>query len=160
MKSVASQSLAVAVGGPVGGTEAFGLLLEGYQRLISSVEADLKADSGMTLSELEVLIHLGNETDYRLRPKDLADRSVMSTSGCTRLLDRLERQELVSRHSHGSDRRGLLVELTPRGRRLLESVLPDHHASLQAHFWSVITGTELQRLGATMRKVRDANGVR
>ena len=70
--------------------QAFGLLLEGYQRLAARIEADLKADTGLSLSELEVLIHLANEPDGQLRPRDLADKCVMTTSGCTRLLDRLD----------------------------------------------------------------------
>ncbi len=136
---------------------AFGFLLEGAQRLFAAIEADLKADSGMTLSELEVLIHLGQEPDGGLRPRDLADRCVMSTSGCTRLLDRLEEQRLVERQAHDGDRRGLVVVLTVRGRRWLESVLPDHFASLRAHFWSSLSDRELQQLGELMAKVRDSN---
>lgn len=139
------------------GIEGFGHLLEGYQRLVAAVEADLKAETGMTLSELEVLIRLVNEPEHRLRPRDLANSCVMSTSGCTRLLDRLEQQQLIKRHPHGSDRRGLMVEVTKRGTRLLEAVLPDHHASLEKHFCSAVTTTELAQLSVIMRKIRDAN---
>jgi len=136
---------------------AFGFLLEGSQRLLAAIEADMKADSGMSLSELEVLIHLAQEAESGVRPRDLADRCVMSTSGCTRLLDRLEQQRLVKRRPHGSDRRGLVVVLTVRGRRWLESVLPDHYASLRSHLWSALGERELLQLGESMRKVRDAN---
>lgn len=135
--------------------QAFGLLLEGYQRLASRIEADLKADSGLSLSELEVLIHLANEPDGQLRPRDLADKCVMTTSGCTRLLDRLEDQKMLERHPHDSDRRGLVVELTHRGRRWLESILPEHLESLERHLWSVLSDRELRQLGAMMRKIRD-----
>jgi DNA-binding MarR family transcriptional regulator len=139
------------------GVLAFGHLLEGYQRLSTVVEAELKATTGMTVSEIEVLIRLANEPGNQLRPSDLAEMCVMSTSGCTRLLDRLERQQLVERQPHESDRRGLVVELTQRGRRLLESVLPAHFASLDTHLWSVLSDRELQQLSAIMRKIRDAN---
>lgn len=137
--------------------QAFGLLLEGYQRLAANIEADLKADTGLSLSELEVLIHLANESDGQLRPRELADKSVMTTSGCTRLLDRLEEQQLLERHPHGSDRRGLVIELTTRGRRWLDSILPEHYESLEQHLWNAISDRELRQLGATMRKIRDAN---
>lgn len=137
--------------------QAFGLLLEGYQRMATAVEADLKVDADMTLSELEVLIRLANNPDRPLRPGDLADQCVMSTSGCTRLLDRLEQQRLIERHPHDSDRRGLVIELTNRGVRWLESVLPGHFDSIERHLWSVINDRELQQLGATMRKIRNAH---
>ena len=135
--------------------QAFGLLLEGYQTLVAKIEADLKADTGLVLSELEVLIHLANEPDRQLRPRDLAEKCVMTTSGCTRLLDRLEEQRMIERHPHESDRRGLVVELTTRGRRWLESVLPEHYESLERHFWSVVSDRELSQLATTMRKIRD-----
>ena len=149
-------------GGPIGelgleGVQAFGLLLEGYQRLVVAVEADLKADAGMTLTELEVLIHLANESDCQLRPRDLAEKCVMSTGGCTRLLDRLEQQQLIARRPHVDDRRGLIVELTSRGRTWLESVLPEHFASLETHLWSALTERELRNLATLMRKIRDAS---
>jgi len=152
-------------GDPIGqirldGVQAFGLLLEGYQRLVAAVEADLKADAGMTLTELEVLIHLANESDGQLRPRDLAEKCVMSTSGCTRLLDRLEQQQLIARSPHVDDRRGLVVALTSRGRRWLESVLPQHFASLETHLWSVLTERELRSLSTLMRKIRDAGPAR
>jgi DNA-binding MarR family transcriptional regulator len=139
------------------GVIAFGHLLEGSQRLLTEVETDLKNSRDITVSEAEVLIRLANSTDNQLRPKELAEQCVMSTSGCTRLLDRLEKQNLVRRKPHGTDRRGLVVELTDGGRELLESVLPDHLNSLETRLWSVLTKTELKQLSTIMRKIRDAN---
>jgi len=139
------------------GVIAFGHLLEGSQRLLTEVEADLKDSSDITVSEAEVLIRLANSPNNQLRPKELAEQCVMSTSGCTRLLDRLERQNLVRRKPHGTDRRGLVVELTDNGRDLPTSVLPDHLDSLDARLWSVLTKAELKQLSTIMRKIRDAN---
>jgi|GEM_PF-4939585 len=136
---------------------AFGHLLEGYQRLLCCVENDLKTDSGMAIQELEVLIRLTNEPEEKLRPSDLADKCVMSNSGCTRLLDRLEEKKYIKRTQHGIDRRGLVVELTKRGKQKLESVLPNHYLSLEENLWSVLTKTELDSLSKIMQKVRDAN---
>ena len=81
----------------------------------------------------------------------------MSTGGCTRLLDRLEQQQLIARRPHVDDRRGLIVELTSRGRTWLESVLPEHFASLETHLWSALTERELRNLATLMRKIRDAS---
>ena len=139
------------------GVIAFGHLLEGSQRLLAEVEADLKDSRDITVSEAEVLIRLANSANNQLRPKELAEQCVMSTSGCTRLLDRLEKQNLVQRKPHGTDRRGLVIELTGDGRELLESVLPDHLNSLETRLWSVLTKAELKQLSTIMRKIRDAN---
>jgi len=138
------------------GVVAFGHVLEGSQRLVALVEADLRAAAGMTLSELEVLVRLANDPDDGCRPGDLAEQSVMTTSGATRLLDRLEDQGLVRRCPHPSDRRGLLVVLTDTGTQRLREVLPRHYESLERHLWSALDDVELHQLSALMRKVRDA----
>ena len=139
------------------GVVAFGHLLEGSQRLLTQVESDLKDTGNITVAEAEVLIRLANSPGNQLRPKELAEQCVMSTSGCTRLLDRLEKQKLVRRKPHESDRRGLVVELTANGRRTLERILPAHLASLENRLWSVLTKAELKQLSSIMRKIRDAN---
>ena len=50
-----------------------------------------------------------------------------------------------------------MVSLTVRGGRWLESVLPDHYASLRAHLWTALGERELLQLGESIRKVRDPN---
>lgn len=52
---------------------------------------------------------------YRMRPADLAASVMLTSSGITKRLDRLEASGLVVRHPDPQDRRGLLIELTPAG---------------------------------------------
>lgn len=136
---------------------AFGHLLEGSQRLLALLETELRAAAAMSMSELEVLIRLANSDDRQTRPSELAEQCVMTSGGTTRLLDRLEAQQLIERLPHPSDRRGCLVRLTDAGADLLASLLPSHFASLERRFWSVLSDDEISALSNTMRKIRDAN---
>jgi DNA-binding MarR family transcriptional regulator len=63
---------------------------------------------------------------YRMRPADLAASVMLTSSGITKRLDRLETAGLVERHPDPQDRRGLLIELTPAGRELIDAALADH----------------------------------
>ncbi len=136
---------------------AFGHLLEGSQQLLVLLEADLKASSSMSMSEVEVLMRHANAPQHQARPSDLADQCVMTSGGTTRLLDRLESQGLIQREPHPTDRRGSVVSLTDDGADRLAALLPSHFDSLDRLFWSVLSDEEIRVLGGIMRKVRDAN---
>lgn len=59
-------------------------------------------------------------------PSEFAERANVTRATITGLLDGLERENLVQRQPHPSDRRMLTVRLTDRGNALLENILPDH----------------------------------
>jgi len=68
-----------------------------HAALAKQLDAELEAAHGLPLSSYEVLINLQAAPDQRLRMADLADRALLSRSGMTRLVDRLERQGLLAR---------------------------------------------------------------
>ncbi|MBU6423204.1 MAG: MarR family transcriptional regulator [Chloroflexota bacterium] len=78
----------------------------------------------MDLSEYDVLVTLSTAPPEGVRPSDLAERALLTRSGMTRLLQRLEERGLVERHACPLDRRGRFVALTPPGRRLLRRAAP------------------------------------
>jgi DNA-binding MarR family transcriptional regulator len=59
-------------------------------------------------------------------PSEFAERANVTRATITGLLDGLERENLVRRQPHPSDRRMLTVHLTEQGSALLENILPDH----------------------------------
>jgi DNA-binding MarR family transcriptional regulator len=138
-------------------SEVFGLLTQGYQRLVTAINRDLKTDADITLPALTALIHVADAPDHQIRPSDLAQKCAISPSGCTRLLDRLEERSLVERSPHDTDRRYVVVQLTSSGRRTLDSALPTYHASLDRHLGNAVNGSDLTRLGATMGNIAAAN---
>jgi DNA-binding MarR family transcriptional regulator len=81
-----------------------------------------------------------------MRMCDLAESVLLSRSGLTRLIDRLEREGLVARHSCQQDARGAYAGLTEAGRAKLAAVRPTHLAGVRAHFLAHFSDDEMARL--------------
>ena len=84
-----------------------------------------------------------------MRMCDLAESVLLSRSGLTRLIDRLEREGLVARHSCQQDARGAYAGLTEAGRAKLAAVRPTHLAGVRAHFLAHFDEDEMDRWPAT-----------
>jgi len=134
---------------------AFGLLLEAHAAVTAHVERELHEAAGISGHEFGVLLRLARTPGHHLRMTDLADGAALSTSGMTRLVDRLEAAGLVERATCPNDRRGMEAVLTAKGRRLVEKILPAHLASLERHV-SEPLGGRLEQLEAPMRALRDS----
>ena len=87
---------------------------------------------------------------YRMRPADLAASVMLTSSGITKRLDRLEAAGLVVRHPDPQDRRGLLIELTPAGRELVDAALADHVAA-EHQLLASLTPDDRDRLAGLLR---------
>src|SRR5207237_4046453 len=74
--------------------------------------------------EFEVLIRLARSPGGQLRMTDLSAQTTLTTSGVTRVIDRLERDGLVCRQACPSDRRSSYAVITADGRKRLDAVLP------------------------------------
>lgn len=102
--------------------------------LTTALERDL-APTGLTLGDYQVLVHLSEAEDQRLRMCDLATRLQLSPSGLTRRLDGLVRAGHVERTGSPDDRRVMLAVLTPAGRALLGTAAPVHVRSVRARIF-------------------------
>jgi DNA-binding MarR family transcriptional regulator len=90
-----------------------------HSALAKQLDAQLEAEHDLPLSSYEVLITLRSAPGRRLRMAELADAVLLSRSGMTRLVDRLERDGLLVRDTCASDARGCFAVLTPAGDELL-----------------------------------------
>ena len=123
-------------------------LLATHATLIGRLDTELERDHGLPLSSYEVLMYLADADDQRLRMGELADRLLLSRSGITRLVDRLERQGMIARERCEDDGRGYYAVLTPAGRERLDAARPDHLAGVRRHFLSQLEPGELEALAA------------
>ena len=89
---------------------------------------------------------------YRLSPRELADASMLTSSGTTKRLDRLEGAGLITRKPDPDDRRGVLIELTPAGRKLIDAAYPQHMAN-EDRLLAPLTKAEQRQLAALLRKL-------
>lgn len=90
----------------------------GTRILTGAVDAAL-AEVGLTAAEFEILNAL--TATCSLRMVDLAELAVLTKSGATRAIQRLETQALVERRGSGCDRRSYVVSITARGHELWET---------------------------------------
>jgi MarR family transcriptional regulator, 2-MHQ and catechol-resistance regulon repressor len=135
--------------------DAMGMLVEGFAALHGTLEKELDARTGLPLTWFEVLLRLRRTPEHRLRMSDLAAQVSFSTSGLTRLVDRIEAAGMIRREACPSDRRGSFAVLTPAGRQRIDDALPVHLEGLERHLASRLTADELDALTEIMRKVRD-----
>lgn len=134
---------------------AVGLLLEAHAGLADIFERRAAQHTDVPSPGFGILLRLGRSPGQRLRMADLAAQVALSPSGLTRAVDRLEEAGLVQRAVCPSDRRGAFAELTAKGRARLEQMVPEHLADIEEHFTGLFSPTEMARLTAALRKLRD-----
>lgn len=122
-------------------------MLRAHAALTKGLDADLEAEHGLPLSSYEVLLHVAAADDQRMRMSDLAETVLLSRSGLTRLVDRLERDGLLGRASCPSDARGSYAILTDAGRTRLEIASRTHLAGVRRRFLDHLSDTEQDTLG-------------
>lgn len=133
-------------------------LLRVHAALFKALDAELEAAHGVPLSSYEVLIYLRSSPGRRLRMADLAERVLLSRSGMTRLVDRLERDGLLAREQCSDDARGCYATLTSRGESFLEEARPTHLAGVRERFLRHFSPAELELLGECWERVLPAAG--
>jgi len=129
-------------------------MLRIHNALVRELDTELEAAHALPLSSYDVLIHLQAAPGKRLRMAELADRVLLSRSGVTRLVDRLERDGLIVRDSCASDARGLFAVLTNRGDQLLARARPTHLRGVRERFLRHFTDAELRTLAGFWQRVR------
>ncbi len=88
---------------------------------------------------------------------DLASRVLLSSSGLTRLLDRMETDGLIERRRCDEDRRGCWASLTPVGRRRLADVMPRHHDLVSKCFLQALDADDVRALDRILTKILETN---
>ena len=134
-----------------------GMLVEAHARLTGALGAELQQVTNLPLAWFEVLLRLGRSPEHRLRMSELARQMPLSTSGLTRLIDRVEAAGLVRREACPSDRRGQLAVLTDAGEAALAEALPVHVRGLRTHLAAAL-GDDVAVVTEALRRVRDALG--
>ena len=128
-------------------------MLRTHAELTRELDAELAREHDMPLSSYEVLLYLNDSDGGRMRMSELADSVLLSRSGLTRLVDRLERQGLLKRERCESDARGLFAEITPEGRRAFAAARKTHLDGVRRVFLNRFSRDELRTLGGLWQKL-------
>jgi DNA-binding MarR family transcriptional regulator len=133
---------------------AMGLFIEAYGGLVAQLDP-VHAAHGLSGNDFDTLIRLARSPGQRLRMTDLAAQTSMSTSGITRVVDRLERAGLVSRTPCTEDRRSSFAQLTEAGVERLAADVPDTLAAIERWFTGLFTAEQLGGFLAALHILRD-----
>jgi MarR family 2-MHQ and catechol resistance regulon transcriptional repressor len=134
---------------------AVGLFAEAYTGLTARFASQFE-EHRLSAVEFEVLMRLARSPGRRLRMTDLAGQTSLSTSGVTRVVDRMDREGLVRREACPSDRRSSYAVVTDAGRQRLDEVLPGHLALVQQWFIGQLSSDQLAGMLDSLRTIRDA----
>jgi DNA-binding MarR family transcriptional regulator len=123
--------------------------LRAHARITRHLETELVAEQSLSLASYDVLVQLAEAPGRRMRMTELADAVLLSRSGVTRLVDRLERTGLVGRERADGDGRGVVAVLTQAGLDRLRTASGTHLASVVQHFVEALDETEIDTFGRT-----------
>lgn len=126
--------------------------------VLRELETEMLAEERISLGEYDALVQLAVPADRRLRMSELAERLVISRSGVTRLVDRLESQGLVARSQCTPDGRGAYAVLTTAGLERLRDAVPSHLRHVEEHFLAHIPAEDLAVIERAMTTVAQATG--
>lgn len=128
--------------------------LRTHAAITRQLDAELARDHGLGLSEYEVLLFLSRAPGNQMRLIRLAEESLVTRSGMTRLITRLEERGLVERLRCPSDRRGFNAHMTDAGRDLARAAGKTHLAGVKRLFVDPLA-EELGPLGTSLERLPD-----
>ena len=132
---------------------AWRAFLNAHAAVIGAIERDL-TDAGLVpLTWYDVLVALSEAADHRLRLNELARAVVLSRSGLTRLVDRLEAAGLLRREPCPTDRRGAYAVLTPEGEATLRRTWPTYARGIADYFACHLDEDEARVLTESLERV-------
>jgi len=122
---------------------AWHAFIRAHARVVRLLESELEAEQNLTLPAYEVLAHLTEAPERRLRMSDLAAVSVLTPSGLTRVVDKLVREGYVERQRCGSDARVVYAAVTDAGVARVQEAYPTHLSGVRRHLVDRLTPEQL-----------------
>jgi DNA-binding MarR family transcriptional regulator len=120
---------------------------------LRAIDGALTDAHGMSITEFDVLITLFNAPGRRLRMSQLAESVLLTPSGLTGLVARLERDGLVTRVVDPEDRRSYFAVLTPAGATQLGEARITHNAVVRTRMVGPLTARQIQTLGSIWERL-------
>ena len=134
-------------------TQAWIQLHYAHRRLLESVEKSLKDAVLPPLGWYDVLLELHWEKPAGLRQYEIGEKILLSKHNLSRLIDRLEKNKLVTRHACKEDGRGTKIKITNEGVKIMKKIWPVYSRSIQENFGTTLTSSEFVELQQMLEKV-------
>ena len=127
--------------------------LAAHRRIVEQLADEMLTEHQLPLEWFDVLVHLADLPGMRARQKELRDRVLLSESGVSRLLARMEQAGVITRSTAGDDRRGLEITVTAAGQAALLGAIDSHLQLVASLFTDRLTGTDRAALGRVLPKL-------
>lgn len=127
--------------------------LRAYATVLRKIDTELQSADTISMEWYDVLITLAQAPDRRLRLSELADRVLLSRSGITRLIDRIESAGLLKRERSADDRRGMFAVLLPAGQAAINHAWPTYDRLILTHFGQHLTDAEAKAIHDAFTKI-------
>jgi len=137
------------------GIDAWRSFLTAHARITRRLDEELQAAHGLSLAEYDALLQIAHAPGRRVRMNVLAERVILSRSGITRLVDRLEAAGSDERMACSTDARGQEAVLTPVGLDRLRVAATTHLDGVRRYFLDRLDADDLAGLEASLRRVAD-----
>jgi DNA-binding MarR family transcriptional regulator len=136
--------------------------LQATMRSLEKIEQEVEAETGLPMSWVELLFYLckDEEHDGRWRMGELADMTLLSRGGVTRLVARMEEAGLVRRETPPENRRITYAVITEKGAQVMEKAGPIQKAAVERYFGAAITDDEAESLRQISVRVLELVGER
>jgi DNA-binding MarR family transcriptional regulator len=126
--------------------EVWRLFITSHAKLLNQIDAELQAAGQIPLNWYDVLIELYEAPQQRLRMAELAEKVVLSRSGLTRLVDRLEKAGYLQREIDSDDRRGFFAVIKNEGITAMRGAWPIYARGIQSYFAAHLSEEETAAL--------------
>lgn len=131
-------------------------MLHAVFQMKAAIEGRVQDQAGLLLADNEALLNLAH-ADEALRMTDIAERLILSKGGTTKVIDRLEAKGFVQRSQDPSDRRALIVEITPEGIEMLAVIRPIVDEAIREYWGQHLTEAEASTILDVANRIIKAN---
>lgn len=136
--------------------DAWRSYLQSHASIVRVLDAELAADHGITSRDYEVLLYLAQESNHQLAMSALSERTMLTRSGITRLVDGLVNAGLIERVACPSDARVSYAKLTDGGYAKLREAGCSHVRSIHRLFLEHFTPEEVGLLADLLSRLPGA----
>jgi DNA-binding MarR family transcriptional regulator len=138
--------------------EAWRSYLQSQRSILRELDADLVAAHGLTARDYEVLLYLAQAPECKLPMSALAESTMLTRSGVTRLIDGLVTGGLIERTSCPNDARVSYARLTDAGFTKLRDAGRTHIAGIRRLFLEHFRPEEIEQLADLLGRLPGAPG--
>jgi DNA-binding MarR family transcriptional regulator len=121
--------------------------------LSATLQRELQDDAGLSMPDFDVLVHLTDSPDGRVRVTDLARLLLWERSRVSHHARRMQSRGMVDRTECAEDGRGAFIAVTPAGRAAIEQAAPGHVQAVRRLVFDALNPDDVARLGTVVDKM-------